>query len=372
MPEILTFEGPEDFRLRLTLATISAKPIKIISIRESTSASQIGLNDVEAAFLTFLANITDGSSITISPSGTTVTYTPGIIVGGSFTHVCPPARGIGYYLEMLALLLPFAKTRSEITLTGVTNENKDMSVDMFREVTLRQLSYFGIERGEVEVKVLSRGFAPLGGGAVRFKCPAVRALTAVDYSKLSLFSKIRGIAVSSLVPPAMPNRAITAAKGECLKLIPDVQVAVEHAKMKRGGKSRGYGLSLTAETDSGGVVGAEYYLDASAGVDVTPESLGTLVARALLSECMTRGAPDAVHQPLLLCLMALTPEDVSMLRFGPLTARAARTMRLIYQFTGVKFDLQRRVVKSGEGIQETFIFATCRGCGMMNANLRGI
>jgi hypothetical protein len=37
-------------------------------------------------------------------------------------------RSIGYYLEGLVCLAPFAKKPFNITLTGITNDDKDISV----------------------------------------------------------------------------------------------------------------------------------------------------------------------------------------------------------------------------------------------------
>jgi RNA 3'-terminal phosphate cyclase len=59
---------------------------------------------------------------------TSVFYKPGLIVGGKIAHDCPPSRAMGYFLEPLIALAPFAKFPSQITLTGITNDNVDVSV----------------------------------------------------------------------------------------------------------------------------------------------------------------------------------------------------------------------------------------------------
>jgi len=54
---------------------------------------------------------------------------PGLLVGGAnLEHDCHTSRSIGYYLEALASLAPFAKHATEITLRGVTNDDRDPSV----------------------------------------------------------------------------------------------------------------------------------------------------------------------------------------------------------------------------------------------------
>ena len=36
-------------------------------------------------------------------------YTPGVLIGGEFTHDCGAARGVGYFALPLLMLAPFAK-----------------------------------------------------------------------------------------------------------------------------------------------------------------------------------------------------------------------------------------------------------------------
>jgi RNA 3'-terminal phosphate cyclase-like protein len=53
---------------------------------------------------------------------------PGIINGGSVTHDCPLSRSIGYFLEPLVAIAPFAKKPLQLTLKGVTSDERDLSV----------------------------------------------------------------------------------------------------------------------------------------------------------------------------------------------------------------------------------------------------
>ena len=60
--------------------------------------------------------------------GTKLYYNPGILEGGSIEHQCSLQRSIGYYLEPLMMLAPFAKKPISITFKGVTNGLDDASV----------------------------------------------------------------------------------------------------------------------------------------------------------------------------------------------------------------------------------------------------
>lgn len=67
--------------------------------------------------------------IEINETGTRLRYRPGFLIGGvGLRHACTISRGIGYYLDALLCLAPFAKNPLEISLTGVTNDPRDISV----------------------------------------------------------------------------------------------------------------------------------------------------------------------------------------------------------------------------------------------------
>jgi RNA 3'-terminal phosphate cyclase-like protein len=73
-------------------------------------------------------------------SGTSIVYKPGVIIGGKVAHDCGTSRAIGYFLEPLIALGPFAKTPMNVTLNGITNDNVDISVSAQSRCTWRQLS----------------------------------------------------------------------------------------------------------------------------------------------------------------------------------------------------------------------------------------
>lgn len=74
---------------------------------------------------------------------------------------------------MLAL---FSKKPLTITLRGITNDSKDPSVDTFRSTTLQLLKRFGVPSEGLDLRIVSRGSAPLGGGEVILSIPIVHCL----------------------------------------------------------------------------------------------------------------------------------------------------------------------------------------------------
>lgn len=106
---MLKFQGCSHFRQRLVCATLSGKKIRISNIRDEDEDP--GLKDFEANFLRLLEKVSNGSSIEINITGTALTYTPGFIMGGYIEHDCGTTRSIGWFLEALVALAPFAKVK---------------------------------------------------------------------------------------------------------------------------------------------------------------------------------------------------------------------------------------------------------------------
>ena len=150
--------------------------------------------DYEVSLLRLLEKITNGSTIEISYTGTTLLLHPGLLPGGSYTHTCPLTRPIGYFLETLLTLAPFGKRPLDVKLEGITGEEgKDMSVDMIRTVGLPTLHLFGVVEG-LELQIKRRGASPGGGGMVIFKCPVVKNVKTLDFVDPGKIKRIRGIA----------------------------------------------------------------------------------------------------------------------------------------------------------------------------------
>ena len=191
--DILTFKGENFLRQRLILSLLSNKIVVISDIRSKDDSQHLGLLEYEASFLRLLEKITSGSNIVINHTGTSIQFQPGSILGGMVEHDCPNSRAIGYFLEAIVALAPFAKTPFQVKFRGITNDNIDPSVDLIRTSLLPQLAKFGISDG-LELKILKRGARPFGGGEILFKCPIIRQLNPVQFIDAGLIKKIRGIA----------------------------------------------------------------------------------------------------------------------------------------------------------------------------------
>ena len=348
----LKYSGAAHFRTRILLSTLSGRPVRIDSIR--ADHAEVGLRDFEASFLRLVEKVTNGCEVVINETGTALRYRPGIIVGGGgLSHDCGTARAVGWFVQPLLVLSLFAKQPLSITLRGVTNGPGDVSVDVLRTVTLPLLRHFGVDGASLAVS--KRGAPPDGGGEVHLEMPHVRALTPVSVVEAGKVRRVRGVAYGAKVSAQMANRMVDGARATLNDYLPDVWVYTDVHKGRTSGASPGFGLALVAETTSGALLSSEMV----GGPELLPEHVGTSVADALLSEVASCGAADGTHQPLLLTLMTLTPEDVSRVRLGPLTPQAVETLRLLRDFVGVTFQIDADPADAS-------LLLACRGAGMRN------
>ncbi|KDN35148.1 hypothetical protein RSAG8_11836, partial [Rhizoctonia solani AG-8 WAC10335] len=235
-PNLVRFTGHNYFRQRITLSIISGKAVRIDAIR--TDDQNPGLRDFEASFLRLVEKVTNGTVIEISYTGTSVLVKPGIISGGSITHECPLSRSIGYFLEPLVVIAPFSKKPLHLTLKGITSDERDLSVDLMRTVTLPHLSLFGVTEG-VELKINKRGSAPLGGGEIEFICPVVKQLKTLNFVDPGKIIRIRGIAHAVRVSADKCPRMIDASREVLNRYINDIYLVADVYR------SPGFGMSLS-------------------------------------------------------------------------------------------------------------------------------
>ncbi|KAK7693725.1 hypothetical protein QCA50_003297 [Cerrena zonata] len=355
---VLHFSGHQHLRYRLVLSIISGKPVKIDKIRSDDKNP--GLRDYEVSLLRLLERVTNGTIIEISVTGTTILLKPGIIAGGPIAHECPLSRSIGYFLEPIIMLAPFAKKPLNLTIRGITSDDQDLSVDLMRTVTLPHLQLFGVSEG-LELRIKKRGSSPGGGGEVQFLCPVVKQVKTVNFVDNGRIKRIRGIAHAVRVSPQFSNRMIEASRSVLNRYIPDIYLYSDVYKGEDSGKSPGYALSLLAESTTGAIHCAE----AVSKPGVTPEDIALLASRALLKEVSRGGCIDRKHQTLALLWMVLGSEDVGRVRMGEPSPRTIQFLRDVRDFFGTSFKIVP-ADKSDPDCSE--LLFSCYGTGYVNAN----
>lgn len=346
-PEFLRFEGHRSFAQRLVLSTLSGRPVHISKIRTS-SPTNPGLAPHEVSFLRLLEAVTNGSSMQISYTGTTMTFHPGLITGtiagqgateGDLIEHSVPAtctRGITYFLLPLCLLAPFSKAHMNVRFSGpgvITSATGtgDISVDTFRTACLPLFSLFGIPSARIELRVLSRSCAGPGGrgggGAVELRFASqVRLPKTLHLNRHpGRVRRIRGVAYCTGVSASNNARMIHSAREILNQLCTDIHIAAQYDQAPlvltgdaAGSKKRlgiGFGLSLVAESNATGVLYSADVVVPPEGGGV-PEEIGKRCALQLLETIAKGGCTSSISASTVLILMAMGSEDVGRLRVG--------------------------------------------------------
>jgi RNA 3'-terminal phosphate cyclase-like protein len=256
-------------------------------------------------------------------------------MGGKVNHDCGLSRSIGWFIEGILPLAPFCKVPMQLSLTGITHDEIDFTVDTLRNVTFPLLQNFGIYN--IQFRVKKRGVPPKGGGLVELMIPINREpLQSVYLIDEGLVKRVRGIAFCTRISPTILTRVVESCRGVLNQYLPDVHISTDHYKGgKDGGESPGYSIQLVAETTTGVLLSVEKtarprrthlipdsewmypedYSQQSSATQVdqreNPEDIGRQAAELLLEEVYSGGVVDRSHQSLVLQFMVLTPEDVS-------------------------------------------------------------
>lgn len=361
MANLITFEGTRNFRLRLVLATLAGKHIKISKIRSNDMNP--GLRDHEVSFLRLLEAVTNGSHIEISYTGTTVIFRPGIIIGGQLTHNCAGSKPIGYFLEPMLYLAPFSKKKFSIVFRGLTSSDRgaDAGVEAIKWGLVPVLEKFGIR--EAEVHILKRGSPPLGGGEVHFLCNSLIAqpltIHALEPPKISA---IRGVAYCTRVSPSIVNRIIDAARKVLKPTAVEVNITADVWRGENSGKSPGFGVLLAAESKRGWRIFAE----GTGTAGSLPEDLGEKVAYELLHELSTSCVLGRNQLKLALALMTIGKEDVGRLKIhkAQVDDLLVWTLRDIHSIFGSDAYLK----DGAEEAEPDYLTVTMKGNGFTSAS----
>ncbi|KAL8446716.1 hypothetical protein Emed_004823 [Eimeria media] len=301
----LKYEGHEMLRERLCLSLLAGREVHIKKIRETPAAAAAaaaagdsamlpGLQQHEASFIRLLCKISSGSEVYIHPTGTSLRFKPGLLLGvrpaaaaaagqsaaaaaaaaAPITHFCHEGRGISYYLEPLLLLSPFCRFRVSLLLRGVTDAAAtDPSVDLLRLQQLPLLQQLLQRAGgavaaaaaatPAELKIHCRGVPGAPYGIVSFKGPQVARgpLQPLDFAAAgAAVKRVRGVSFAASASVAFARRAVAAARGVLNDLLPDVWVYVEDAGRAATGSKAAAAAAVAASAAAGGAGGQQQQL----------------------------------------------------------------------------------------------------------------
>lgn len=344
------FKGASNLRYRLVLSTLSSTPIRLTHIRDTDSTSP-GLSPSEISFIRLLDKLTSGAIIQINETGTTLTYTPGLLVGTSnerLIHDCHPSRAISYYLEPLLMISPFCKNALNVQLKGPTHSEMDICIDTVSTISiplLRRLTKKSSLSPSLQIKRKScMSKASLNGGGkeghVNFRCDVLTGkLHSIDMIDTGVVKRIRGIAYGNRVNPGYINRMIDEARGVLNNFSPDIYIHSDHNNFLNCGV--GFSLQLVAESDDNvgdSMLGSDWSCCGKSNID--PERVSRVCCDMLLEEIENGGCIDSNHVCVALLFAALADSDLSRIRIGKLSDAAVTFVRDVETFFGVRFNVR--------------------------------
>lgn len=236
--------GIKDFRLRLVTSLLKFEKVIISDIR--ADCINPGVKEHEVKFLELLTELTQGSVVEISDSGADVSFSPGIIKGGTFDFYCGSKYCIAYFVEPLLLMIPFSKLPTKITFSGLTEDSLGLGMDSFKYFYDAFLKSIDLQKN-ITVKILERGYPPDGVGKVLLECVPMDKIQCFNLQSGDKMSKVRGMLASTKVNNQLCVNVISQTKELLSKYFDDIFIYTDKSIGEK--ISPGFSLTLVATND---------------------------------------------------------------------------------------------------------------------------
>jgi RNA 3'-terminal phosphate cyclase (ATP) len=322
--------GGQILRTASALSCILQKPFEITNIR--ANRPKPGLQAQHLAGISALAVISGAKTTGLALHSTSLSFSPGKIMGGAYTFEVGTAGACTLVAQSLLPALLFANTPSKITITGGTHVPFSPTFDYFNNILLPAIAKMG---AKASAKLEKHGWYPAGGGQIELNVAPARNLAPIITP--SVHGKpvsISGISICSKLPLSVAERQASSAR----KLFKDAKISTNSTNAL----SPGSAITLWANFAQDGVV-----LGSSAlGKPGKPaEAVGEEVALALQRELASGAAADA-HLADQLMVFAALADGTSTIHTSQITQHARTNAWLLEQFTGKKvmIDEEKRTI----------------------------
>ncbi len=147
-------------RVALAMSTLTGRPFEIDNIRKNRP--QPGLKNQHLFCVKALEELCNAETEGASLGSTYLKYVPGKIDGKTIDVDIQTAGSIPLFLQAILLPSMFANKTVRLNIVGGTDGKWAAPIDYFREIFLPHLRKFG----DVECKLIKRGYYPKGNGRV--------------------------------------------------------------------------------------------------------------------------------------------------------------------------------------------------------------
>ena len=310
--------GGQILRTAVALSAVTGIPVEIENIRKGRPNPGLSAQHVKA--VEGLARICRGQVTGCQLNSTRLCFNPRKINRGNYEIDIGTAGSISLFLQCLMPALMHAPGTVRIQITGGTDVQWSPSIDYMRFVTLEALRKMGYE---CDIKLLTRGYYPRGGGCVE----AIINPSSLDHIDFdgNTCSHVKGISHSSGLPAHVAKRqAASAGKRLC-----------EHGYESRiltevnDHPSTGSGITLWC----GGVGGI-----ALGKPGLKAEKVGEIAANAIIDELRSGAGVDEFLADQLTPYMALAKGGSFTTRMISMHTRT--NIWVTEQFLPVKFKIE--------------------------------
>ena len=325
--------GGQVLRTSLTLSSLLGKSVDIKNIR--AKRQKIGLMPQHLTVVNALAKITGAKVTDAFVGSTSLSFSPGEIVGGSHRFDIGTAGSISLLAQALIPVLLFSKQPSSLELIGGTHVSHSPTTDYLEQVFLPAISRFG---AKASLKANACGFYPKGCGSLSVSVEPHANLTGADFSAAQLFGNASGPVHGIIVLQNIPSHVAERESAEIKKHFPDADIEI---KLSRG-ISTGNAITLWKGPFGASALGA---------IGKSAESVAKEACDSLSSEIATNSGVDSRLADQLLVYMALA-RGKSTFSASSLTTHTTTNIAVIESFIGKRFEtdsVDKRVSIDGIG-----------------------
>lgn len=313
--------GGQILRSAVAVSAITGTAVKILNIRKNRPRPGLSIQHIKSIEL--VAQIAGATTEGLHPGSTTITFQPNGIRGGSYFLDIGTAGSVSLVLQSATPVAAFSPSPVSIEVVGGTDVRWSPTIDYFRNVTLPALGMFGFK---ANLKLLSRGFFPSGGGRIVVDIEPSRLQgTTIDEKPAS---PIKGVSAVSRLPDHVAKRQADAA----VKYLKSVGFEVGEIELDiRSDRSTGSSITLYSGFHGGSALGER---------GLPAEKVGIEAANNLAS-CLESGAAvDPYLCDQLITFMALS-KGPSCVTTSSVTSHAVTNMWIMEKMTDRRFTVEK-------------------------------
>lgn len=311
--------GGQIVRTAVALSAVTGREIRITEIRKNRQNP--GLKQQHLKALEIAARICEAQVSGLFPGSTELSFVPMELKGGKYSIEIGTAGSISLLLQCLMPALPFAKEKTELTISGGTDVAWSPTIDYLQQVTLKALEQLGYAG---RIVLHEHGYYPKGGGKVS---AFFEPCNLHGYHFLKEEKEIRGISHASNLPAHVPLRQAEAARIRLLEAGYPSQIETRSFNAI----STGSGITLWTGHLGGSALGAR---------GLPAENVGRYAAEEIITDMETEASVDIHLADQLIPYMAFAGESSYTVR--ELSPHTLTNIWITEQFLDVKFNIEEK------------------------------